>query len=169
VENLAPQALYDSEAFVFLLSVHRSRIIQVRGQVAMPQDTFARLRGDIKRGDVIAVRAFLASGGDPNIRNEYGGNPLSDAAFVGQTPIVDLLLSAGADVNSQNRHGHTPLFLASLRGHERTVRVLLGHGADPSIPSGGFSIVGWLSNYGASRRRIVELLATWNSEKPGAV
>lgn len=30
LENLAPQALYDSEAFVFLLSVHRSRIIQAR-------------------------------------------------------------------------------------------------------------------------------------------
>ena len=129
-------------------------------------DQFERLRDDVKRGDVVAIRKFLTQGGDPGVHNRWGETLLSVAAAVGQTPIVELLLAAGVNVNSGDQHGHTPLLFASIYGHERTVRLLLARGADPSIPASGWSIVGWLEHYGAARQRIVDLLT---SSAPGKI
>ncbi|MDE2904750.1 MAG: ankyrin repeat domain-containing protein [Acidobacteriota bacterium] len=55
--------------------------------------------------------------------------PLSSAAFLGRTEIVEVLLKAGADPNIATAMGK-PIGLAAVRGHLEVVRLLIDAGAD---------------------------------------
>jgi uncharacterized protein len=106
-------------------------------------DQFHRL---IKKGDIIAVRDFIASGVDANLRNRFGWTPLMLAANEGHSPIVSLLLSAGADVQAVNDFGASALAYAALGGKCRTIQVLLGAGASLDVRPHGVSLLefaGW--------------------------
>ncbi|MGW3311137.1 ankyrin repeat domain-containing protein [Streptomyces sp. NPDC001073] len=103
-----------------------------------------RLFGAIQAGDVVAVRALLGAGVDPEGSDSEGTTPLYAAAVNGEAAIVGLLLSAGAspDVESRGIGAEgTALCAAACWGHTETVRELLASGADPNVREDGG--VGW--------------------------
>jgi ankyrin repeat protein len=111
-------------------------------RVPMPtDDTFDRLHRLIKKGDVIAVREFIASGVSVDLRNRLGWTPLMLAANEGHTPIVSLLLSEGADVQAVNDFGASALAYAALRGECRTIQALLDAGASLDVRPHGASLL----------------------------
>ena len=78
-------------------------------------------------GDLAAVRARLAAGGDVNwAPPESGLGPLHEAIFDRRTDIAELLIRHGADVNAQGVFGDAPLH--DVRDLD-TARLLLAHNA----------------------------------------
>ena len=79
------------------------------------------------------VQALLRK--DPSlisIRDEYGKEPVSTAAFEDiYLPSLKLLIDAGANIETQSDLGRTPLFFASREGAFETVKYLCSKGADP--------------------------------------
>ena len=84
------------------------------------------------RGDLAAVKAFIAGGADVNAKNNSGDTALEDAAAYGYDDIVQTLLAHGADANAKNNTSNMALALAwaALEGHDDVVKTLLAHGAD---------------------------------------
>lgn len=76
------------------------------------------------------VDAYLAEGGDVNIRNESGQTSLMIAAMSGSEELTRLLIGKGAEVNVADHSGTTPLYLACGWGNLEVVRVLISEGAD---------------------------------------
>ena len=62
-------------------------------------------------GDIEAVKEFLASGTDVNVKDEDGDTPLLEASGGGHKEVVELLIAAGADVNAKSVYGITPFAL----------------------------------------------------------
>lgn len=69
---------------------------------------------------------ILEHGGDPNICDCHGNNPLWYAIQFakGHYDLVELLFDAGADVTTGNRHGKSPLDLAGQINDSRLVELL---------------------------------------------
>ena len=78
----------------------------------------------IKRGDLVGLRAWIASNGNVNLRNKYGWTPLMAAALHGRTDMVEALLAAGADARTANKGGDTAVSLARLKGFDRTAETI---------------------------------------------
>lgn len=81
-------------------------------------------------GDLTAVRAELAAGGDADDVADGGTSALLFAAYHSSVELVSLLLAAGADPNAANTFGVTPLLQASRTGDVPVMRALLDAGAD---------------------------------------
>jgi ankyrin repeat protein len=69
------------------------------------------------------------------------GDPLTEAAFRGETEVVRLLLELGVDPNAPSRHGHRALNNACQ--DREIARLLLAHGADPRARAFGGTACGW--------------------------
>ena len=83
-----------------------------------------------KQGDAGAVRAALAEGALPDVRDEEGRTPLHRAAEGGHVEAIQLLLDAGADANAEDReYGSRPLYYAVSGGHAPAAKLLLERGA----------------------------------------
>lgn len=111
----------------------------------MKRDSIGRslLQRACKKGDLEAVKSFIARGADAN-ESDFGGfTCLHEAALAGHTDIVKYLIKQGADVNRQALEAgdsETPLMDAAENKHIETVKVLLANGADPNITNvDGFS------------------------------
>jgi len=100
-------------------------------------------------GDLTQVRSLLASGANPNVRDDEGQTPLLRAAYIlgrqaalddakpvasDYEGVVKLLLDKGADINARDKTGHTALLLAVsgaaseykvIGGDERLARLLV--------------------------------------------
>lgn len=83
-----------------------------------------------KRGDVEAVRNFIAEGCDVNTKNKDGKPVLWMAVRGGNIEVVKLLLDAGADPSLQDPLIGTPLHLSAGTGRTDMVELLLDRGAD---------------------------------------
>jgi ankyrin repeat protein len=83
-----------------------------------------------KRGDVQAVRKFLAEGRDANAIDKDGKPVLWMAVRGGNIEVVKLLLDAGADPSLQDPLVGTPLHLAAGTGRSDIVELLLERGAN---------------------------------------
>jgi ankyrin repeat protein len=82
-------------------------------------------------GDATSVRLLLASGANPNVRNDAGATALMWAADDAEK--TRLLLENGADPNARSDDGRTPLIIAADQyGASPVVKLLLDHGAKPS-------------------------------------
>jgi ankyrin repeat protein len=88
-----------------------------------------------ERGDVSAVKAFLAEGHDPNVFDDLSFTPLHYAAREEHLHIIRLLLDAGADVNAhdESRIGDTPLGSIAGNCSLAVAHLLIEAGADPTI------------------------------------
>lgn len=97
---------------------------------AHAQDMKDEFLAAARKGDIEAVKSFLAKGVDVNAKTEYGATALSYACDKGHTAIVRLLLERGADANARDTfYGATPITWASMKGHSEIVGLLLDKGA----------------------------------------
>lgn len=81
------------------------------------------------------VRAYLAHGGDVDVRDEEGQTALFLAALNGSGKMVALLLEYGAQVNVRNDWGATPLLLAAMGGNLPAIRLLVEAGGHVNVMS----------------------------------
>lgn len=88
-----------------------------------------------ERGDIAAVKAFLAAGHDPNAFDDLSFTPLHYAAREGHLHIIRLLLEAGADINAHDEpsFGDTPLGSIAGSCSLAVAQALLASGADPTV------------------------------------
>lgn len=114
----------------------------------------------VRKVDIHAVRALLACGADPNIRNNFGLNALSllpeaespGISFQDLGSLVKLLLTAGVDpvVPSLSR-GWSPLKSAIRSKCVEAISLIVEAGADPSMKQTNVSLIAELL-YGFSVR-----------------
>ena len=80
-----------------------------------------------RTGKVRHVRAFLDSGVDANVKNEYAATPLHCAD---NSDVAALLLARGASPDSVGDLRRTPLHSAAIRGKPDVIRILLAKGGN---------------------------------------
>jgi hypothetical protein len=90
-----------------------------------------RLLDAAARGDSARLIRLLASGADPDRRDQDGRPALLLAVTSGQARAVETLLRGGADPDAATRSGWTPLHEAAETGALEGARALLGAGAAP--------------------------------------
>ncbi|KAE8902462.1 hypothetical protein PF005_g18394 [Phytophthora fragariae] len=78
-------------------------------------------------GDLDSVKAFLASGGDANAKDEFGYTPLQAAVSYNHMELVVFLLASGADAKLGDNEMDTPLHRCET---VECAKLLLEHGAD---------------------------------------
>ena len=84
-----------------------------------------------KKGDMDAVKLFLAEGIDINAMNERGQTALIRSAEYQRTEVVTLLLGKGADVNiGGGRYARTAMMEAAGAGNTVIIKQLVEKGAD---------------------------------------
>ena len=85
-----------------------------------------------EKGNIAAVKQYLADGTDVNTKDSRGETPLHLAAAKGHKEVTELLITEGADVNakSDTEFEGTPLDDAADGGHKEVVELLIAKGAD---------------------------------------
>jgi excisionase family DNA binding protein len=83
-----------------------------------------------REGDPDEVRALLAAGADPNVRDGEGWTALMLVTVKGHLDVARELLAAGADPHAQNHKGWTALRFAVSMDDAEALRLLLEAGAD---------------------------------------
>ena len=88
-----------------------------------------------KKGNIEAVKQFLADGADVNAKDDdFGWTALHIAAMSTideQLEIAELLISRGAEVNAKDNSGRTPLHEAARHSSAKEISALLiAKGAD---------------------------------------
>jgi ankyrin repeat protein len=81
-----------------------------------------------EKGDIEAVKQYLAAGTDVKAMDKRGRTPLHFAAKRGQKELVELLIANGADVNAEDKVSATPLDFSIFRNHSETADLLRKHG-----------------------------------------
>ncbi|MBE3099232.1 MAG: ankyrin repeat domain-containing protein [Planctomycetes bacterium] len=84
---------------------------------------------DIEKGNLEAVKRYLAGGADINTFDGNGMTLLHQAASDGQKEIVLYLLDHGANINARRPDDGAPIHCAAVQGHTETVRLLAERGA----------------------------------------
>ncbi|MDP7179570.1 MAG: ankyrin repeat domain-containing protein, partial [Verrucomicrobiota bacterium] len=83
------------------------------------------------KGDIEAVKGFLAAGTNVNARIITNrSTPLHKAAYRGHKEVVELLIAKGADVNAIDHDRSTPLHSATYKGHYEIAKLLIAKGAE---------------------------------------
>ena len=94
-----------------------------------------------KRGDIEAVKQYLADNANVNSKDSKGMTPFAKDNTIGRTPlhiaagaghkkIVELLIAKGADVNAMDIIEWSPLHYATIWKHKEIVELLIANGAD---------------------------------------
>lgn len=99
--------------------------------LGLAQDLKEEFFKAVRKGDVEAVKSYLAKGVDVNAKvNNYGGTALALACDRGHTDVVKLLVEKGADINVRDTfYEATPITWAAMRGHTEIIKTLLDKGA----------------------------------------
>jgi ankyrin repeat protein len=89
----------------------------------------------VRNGDYRAVKLFLLSGMDPNIKDDNDMTPLMYAAQNGDRLIAETLLQGGADVDvvQDGPFGKNALVYAAEYQKPEMVKFLLNYGAYPDV------------------------------------
>jgi ankyrin repeat protein len=86
------------------------------------------------RGDAEMVKKILATGPDPDVRDDLGGTALHDAVFQDNLEVIRLLLDYGFDINAVvPSNGYTPLHYCVWAGNLPALNLLLRYQADRTI------------------------------------
>ena len=83
-----------------------------------------------KRGDIEAVKQYLADNANVNSKDSKGMTPLHAAAIRNHKEIAQLLIAKGADVNAKNKYGGTPLHYAATK---EIAELLIAKGANVNM------------------------------------
>lgn len=111
------------------------RTIAVLRRYGTQEDMNQELLRVLKARNADRAERCLGQGADPNVRDEFGTPVLTQAATIGDAPIVRSLLDHGAAVGLTDREGRTPLHLAVFGGHFEVVEALLDNGANIEAPA----------------------------------
>ncbi len=110
-----------------------------------------------KHADIDAVKAFVTSGIDINIKNDNGITALMLASGHGHKEALELLLDKGADVNVADNNGYTALIFASRGGNKEIIELLLDRGVDvDAVDNYGYTALTWA--FRQDHKEIVRLL-----------
>ena len=82
------------------------------------------------KGDLGAVKKFVAEGSNVNAADAGGRTPIIEAAWAGHTDVVKFLVDKGANVNTVDNAGYTALMRACEEGHLAMATYLIAKGAD---------------------------------------
>jgi ankyrin repeat protein len=96
-------------------------------------------------GDLAAIQAYVDSGGDLDLVDVDGYQPLVLAAFGGQREAVRLLLDKKADVDVCGVDGSTALHLAAQNGDVAITQLLVERGADQTVLAQNATTALWLA------------------------
>src|SRR5258708_22390968 len=99
---------------------------------AVGQSGVEQLLSAADKGDVKAIQAAIAAGGDVEATDAAGYTALMKAANGGKLEAVRALLKAGAKVNAKSKQGYTPLMVTVASGSVAIAKLLLDDGADAS-------------------------------------
>ena len=81
------------------------------------------------KGDLAAVKKFIADGAEVNAADNSGRTPIIEAAWAGHLDVVKCLVEKGAAVDTADNAGYTALMRACEEGDLHEVTYLLGKGA----------------------------------------
>ena len=136
-----PAAAQFSESYNFLKAVREAdgdkvtKALQGSGSTLINTRDFstgeAGLHIVTKRRDMTWLGFLLGRGANPNIRDNAGDTPLTQATQIGFSEGVETLLKYGAQINLGNNRGETALIIATQQRNIALVRILLAGGADP--------------------------------------
>lgn len=93
----------------------------------------ARLLEAAAIGDLATIRAAIAAGADPDVRDKTGRTPLLVATQAHQTEAFNLLLDGEADVDLQDDQLDNPFLFAAAEGLLDILRLANEAGADPAL------------------------------------
>ena len=126
-------------------------------------------------GKIEAVKQYLDSGGDVNVKSNSGMTPLHHAAYRENKEVIELLIAKGANLNAKDVAGRTPLNVAIRYNRTAAAALLRIHGgktsdwlnADDSIHNAASADVNAKNNLGgtpllyaavAGHKEVAELL-----------
>jgi WD40 repeat protein len=116
----------------------------------------------INKGEISKVKNLLATGIDPNTKDDIGLTPLWIASGKGNGKIAEVLLNAGADVKGTSLGNATALWFASQKGHLHIVKLLIAHDADVNaMDELGGTALQWAAYFG--HIEVVKLLLSHNA------
>ncbi|MEU3597419.1 ankyrin repeat domain-containing protein [Streptomyces sp. NPDC006798] len=110
----------------------------------MTADTAAAALLDAaRRGDATAVRAALAEGADPDVRDAELRTPLLLAAVGDHVEAARVLVAAGADPDAQDTRHDSPWLVTGVTGSVAMMRALLPANPDVGLRNrfGGVSLI----------------------------
>ncbi len=115
--------------------------------------SWANINGDLvtaaRKGDIEAVKSYIAKGADVNAKDSDGLTALQFAARWGHLDCVKALLASGADVDEADSLGWTALMLSAVVGHVDCVKTLIDNGADVNAKnSEGWTVLILAATYG---------------------
>jgi ankyrin repeat protein len=105
-------------------TVHTQQAPQPTENQMNPQFEAAR------KGDLVALKTYLAGGGDVNILDPYRATLLHAAADGGQEDIAAFLMDKGISPNAVSDDGFTPLHNCALHGDSATAELLIKKGSE---------------------------------------
>lgn len=92
---------------------------------------YKSLLSSVIRGELAETQRLLASGADPNMRDDHGRTPLIVAAHRSLDEIARALVKGGADVNAKDSQQYDILTIAGVNDDIEFVRLALELGANP--------------------------------------
>jgi hypothetical protein len=110
------------------VSVVLGWVLVAAAQVPPSPDESARYTGLLAaaaRGDVAQIKALIAQGQKPDVRDAYGRAPLHVAAYAGPREAMRALVAAGADPNALERDRYDVVTIAAVANDLATLRVAL--------------------------------------------
>ncbi len=90
-----------------------------------------------RRGDVLALRAQIASGANVDALDRFGQSALMLATLGGHLEAVEALIAAGANLDVTAKFGLSATMLAVVNGHSAVARALATAGADLRVRGSG--------------------------------
>jgi uncharacterized protein len=85
------------------------------------------------KGDLAAVKKFVADGADVNAADGLGRTAVIEAAWGGHGDVVKYLAEKGANINAADNAGYTPLMRAAEQGHLPVLTCLIHKGAQVNV------------------------------------
>jgi len=85
------------------------------------------------KGDLTAVKKFVADGANVNDADGLGRTPVIEAAWGGHAEVVKYLVEKGADSNAADNNGYTALMRAAEGGHLQVLSCLIHKGAQVNV------------------------------------
>jgi ankyrin repeat protein len=92
---------------------------------------YKSLLSSVIRGELAETQRLLASGADPNMRDDHGRTPLIVAAHRSLDEIARALVKGGADVNAKDSQQYDILTIAAVNDDVAFLRLALELGGNP--------------------------------------